>query len=81
MTWQKYKLNLRNPLLLGDFFRLWSNLMLFSSNHRFHLGIEMHYVFGYQYSEILDHAFLVKPAYYLKSLCKQNPTKPYRLRI
>ncbi|CUQ51554.1 Uncharacterised protein [Segatella copri] len=41
----------------------------------------MHYVFGYQYSEILDHAFLVKPAYYLKSLCKQNPTKPYRLRI
>ena len=25
-------------------------------------------MFGYQYSEILDHAFLVKPAYYLKSL-------------
>ena len=38
-------------------------------------------MFGYQYSEILDHAFLVKPAYYLKSLCKQSPTKPYRLRI
>ena len=56
---------------------------------------------------VKDHAFLVKPAYYLKSLygvrgfcvcdisvmqeictikwilslCKQNPTKPYRLRI
>ena len=22
MTWQKYKLNLRNPLLLGDFFSI-----------------------------------------------------------
>ena len=83
-----------------DYGAIWCS---FSSNHRFHLGIEMHYVW-LSYSEILrslilrnglrhhvgmywtftqttmlmptcsrqtlvkDHAFLVKPAYYLKSL-------------
>ena len=25
MRWQRYKLNLRNSLLLGDYFQLWSN--------------------------------------------------------
>ena len=34
-------------------FRLWSNLISFSSNHRFHLGIEMHIVWLSIYSEIL----------------------------
>ena len=29
MTWQRYKLNLRNSLLLGEFFLLWRILMLF----------------------------------------------------
>ena len=36
---------------MEEFFRLWSNLIhAFSSNYRFHLGIEMHVcIIGYQY--------------------------------
>ena len=53
MTWQKYKYNLRNTLLLGIFFQLWSNFMLFLAQTIDSTLGSRCTLFGYQYSEIL----------------------------
>mgnify|MGYP006887541177 CR=1 FL=1 len=53
MTWQKYKLNLRNSLLLGEFFSIMEQFdALLAQTIDSTLGLRCT-LYGYQYSEIL----------------------------
>ena len=72
MTWQKYKLNLRNSHLLEEFFQSWRNLTpCFHPLSTQHWVRDAAEVFGYQFSEIVRSLMSV---YFCGGSCVEDVT-------